>query len=69
MSLEILLSFSEIKNEFRNYFSRQEDISIFSIFFTRNTPPPVSGKLYMIKDVKSVVILYMSKVLQYVRTP
>ena len=69
MSLEILLSFSEIKIEFRNYFSRQEDISIFSIFFTRNTPPHFMEKLHMIKDVKSVVILYMSKVLQYVRTP
>ena len=67
MSLEILLSFSEIENEFRNYFSRQEDISIFSIFFTRNTPPQYLEKLHLIKDVKSVVILYMSKVLQYVR--
>nr|DAT74655.1 MAG TPA: hypothetical protein [Caudoviricetes sp.] len=34
-----LLSFFEIKNEFRNYFTRQEDLSIFSIFFTRNPAP------------------------------
>ena len=69
MSLEILLSFSEIENEFRNYFSRKDFITLNRKRIARNTPPPVSGKLHLIKDVKSVVILYMSKVLQYVRTP